>query len=714
MGTGGTAGTGGDTPVNVTDAASFMVPDGYTIDVSTTGQVTVVVLPDGATVLDDGSITGGVAVKLSCDTGVLVVSGQPKTSQCSVQLPDGSLVTNVVWQVDDTRIGSIGSDGVFSANGWSGGVVTITAKFGSASIKTQVTVEVAIRDNAGSLTAADIDKLIAGGTGGPNGVGPDAALRWLYPFDETVFPMGLQPPLLQVGGTCADLTYLKLAAPHFLYEQFAKGAVPTQITIPQAVWDGLTLTAGPTDSVTASVSKSCTGQVTGPAGEAWHIAPGKLKGVVYYATYASPDFNNLSGIIRLRLGSQAERFLQVDGQCTVCHSVSANGEVLATGINWPGDSVTFDLRSGAVPPPQMVRTTDGPMFSFAALTPDGRRAFTSGGPNQASVRGQETSGPSRLVDTSNAQVISAPSLPVQYAQTPSFSPDGAHVAFNNSDVGLGHLGMMDYDGSQNPPLFSNLKEIAANSNKTLGWPSFLPDSQAIIYQEGTTITYDKGYRAAGFETSYPAELRLVEIAGGTVRPLGALNGYNPDGSVYLPAGATGDVAKAQGDDWKTFEPTVLPRPIGGYYWVMFSSRRTYGNTLAPGGTVANTADAWLEVRKKIWVAAIDVNHAGKPDPSHPAFYLPGQALKSSALRPFVALEPCQAQGASCESGVDCCDGFCRETGRAADGTPILQCVPPPPASCSNLDEACVTAADCCDPTNLCILGRCALLVPDIK
>jgi hypothetical protein len=177
-----------------------------------------------------------------------------------------------------------------------------------------------------------------------------------------------------------------------------------------------------------------------------------------------------------------------------------------------------------------------------------------------------------------------------------------------------------------------------------------------------------------------------------------------DNSQYLP-----NPAQDYGSD---YAPTVMPRPIGGYYWVIFGSRRTYGNHLAPGGTDGGGSSGEL-IRKKIWVAAVDIDHWGKADPSHPAFFLSGQPYDTDAKRPFVALDPCAPLGASCETGADCCDGFCRETGRQSDGTPILECVPPPApgTGCSNLDEYCATPADCCDPSLLCILNRCALPAP---
>ena len=138
----------------------------------------------------------------------------------------------------------------------------------------------------------------------------------------------------------------------------------------------------------------------------------------------------------------------------------------------------------------------------------------------------------------------------------------------------------------------------------------------------------------------------------------------------------------------------------------------YGNTISPTsgdppgndpfGTEANPSP-----RKKVWIAAIDIDHAGKADPSHPAFYLPGQELRTANMRAFAALAPCQTNGVSCETGADCCGGYCRETSRSADGVPTLQCVPPPANTCSFVSEPCKTPADCCDPTNLCINSRCA-------
>jgi hypothetical protein len=240
---------------------------------------------------------------------------------------------------------------------------------------------------------------------------------------------------------------------------------------------------------------------------------------------------------------------------------------------------------------------------------------------------------------------------------------------------------------------------------TLGWPSFLPDGKGIVYQEGDR--YDTaGY---GGVPAY-AELRLADTAAATVRKLDKVNGWLSANNSYLPHGK-------DEENRRNYEPSVLPVPVGGYYWVIFTSRRAYGHTLAPNGTVADSGDEWGKlvnetevpsVRKKLWIAAIDIDYAGKVDPSHPAFYLPGQELNAGNMRAYTALEPCHANGDTCQSGADCCGGFCRwvDTGDASE--PAATCVPPP-VGCSNVDETCQSNADCCGAARgeVCINKRCA-------
>jgi hypothetical protein len=694
----------------------------------------------------DSSAGGGTTMKPDAGMGymlagtitsdvppTLTVSGKPAPAHLTLKLADGTSPLNVVWTVDQVSIGSVGSDGVFTANGSVGGVVTVTATTGDGGyLTTMITVNVDITDDPGTLSPMDETTLKAGGQ--------DAQFKWLYPYDGTVFPRGLAAPILQLSGTGTRAAYTKITAPHFSYQQVVNVNDPLRVTIPQPVWKGLTLTAGPKDKVTVSVNRLAGNTASGPVTQSWLIAPASINGVIYYNTYiGSMLADGGGGIMRIPAGQNAQ--LVVKG-CTVCHSISANGGVMAAGSqnapnamgDWnPVTSQTYDLATAGTAT-MRTQSTEGRLFSFVGLTPDGAKGLVSGlppkrnGPFLPHGIFSTPGTPSKLVDTATGADIATPSLAalVTYATTPAFSPDGAHVAFVNGDrleptcldtklcnaaciaACTRVLSIMDFDGKASPPAFSNVRDLVTNKGTAEAWPTFLPDGQAVLYHEGDSL--DSDVFQGDFSPLGPqyAELRLVETATKTVNKLNAVNGRDANGQSVLPYGET-----AEGR--MNYEPSVLPVPVGGYYWVLFTSRRTYGNTISPGsgdppGNDPFGSENSPSPRKKIWIAAIDIDHAGKPDPSHPAFYLPGQELRTANMRAFAALAPCKQQSESCETGTDCCGGYCRETSRAADGTPMLACVPPPMNTCSNTGEPCKVATDCCNQADQCINGRCAQII----
>ena len=132
--------------------------------------------------------------------------------------------------------------------------------------------------------------------------------------------------------------------------------------------------------------------------------------------------------------------------------------------------------------------------------------------------------------------------------------------------------------------------------------------------------------------------------------------------------------------------------VGGYFWTIFTSHRSYGNILA--------SKASSDTLGKLWIAAVDIDPTPGTDPSHPAFYLDGQELNADNLRGFLTLPPCEAAGASCTSGDQCCGGYC---GQVSGG---FQCTSKPPP-CSNELDKCTTSAECCDTADLCINNRCS-------
>ena len=153
-----------------------------------------------------------------------------------------------------------------------------------------------------------------------------------------------------------------------------------------------------------------------------------------------------------------------------------------------------------------------------------------------------------------------------------------------------------------------------------------------------------------------------------------------------------------------YEPTFAPVAAGGYFWVVFTSRRTYGNALTGDESVV----------KQLWVAAIDQANSGTVtapnDPSHPPFLMPGQDNTSLNMRGYWALPPCQANGAGCASGTDCCNGYCNASGDAGGMTCASSS-----GGCSAGGDHCGTSSDCCGSATgaTCINHVCSEATPRV-
>jgi hypothetical protein len=698
----------------------------------------------------------------------LTATGSPVTQQFQAKLADGTPATGVSWSVGDVSVGLIGQGGVFTAKGLVAGETVVTATAGNARGTARVRVTVGIVDNpGGKVSPEDQGKLQAGGSG-------DATLRWLYPYDATVFPRGVGAPLVQLGGLPAGAMRLLVETAGFRYEGFfTRAANVNQIQLPEAVWQGLVASAQPGEKVKVTATTLVNGKAAGPIEETWSIAPGSLKGIVYYNSYDSrlegvpEDGDGRPGgpaVLAIKPGQQAEPLLV---GCQVCHSVSSQGNRLVTGVDWadaespdpgdvpnnPRDSASYELKADGSAQ-RKYEENEGRRYAFGGLSPDGKWFLSNGvvGEDSRFIRGlQGDPKPmeSKLYDTDTGAVVATTDLGVLYAMTPAFSHDGSKIAFNRvgpaplpappagGDPALEQadrstLSVVDFDGAAATPTFGPIVNVLDASvapvkagEKVRAWPSFLPDTKAVVFHEGTQ--FDTGNSNQRVESKAFAHVRMVELATKRVVALRALNGEKADGSGTALPTYPGDAIADHSS--LNYEPTVLPVPVGGYYWVFFTSRRAYGNTIAQGGLVPGGDDPFGKrvggkespsPRKKLWVAAIDLDYAEKLaadpnyDPSHPAFFVTGQELEAGNMRAFAALEPCRGENASCESSTECCDGrSCRQTGTTPDGQPVLQCVTPAPAECSREDDSCETASDCCDaPAGvLCINKRCARPTP---
>ena len=523
-----------------------------------------------------------------------------------------------------------------------------------------------ITENPGHVDPPTQGQLKGGGSA-------DSGFKWLYPYDKTVFPRGLLPPTMQFGGGAPSATYVHITFPGLDYTGFFGPSNPGRVTFSKPVWTAITLAAKAQSDVKVDVTKMTGGMVTGPITEHWTIAQGSLRGTIYYETYDSALAGGVGsvGLMRIDPGATAPVVLK-SGCGNVCHTASADGSTLVASTAFPSGSASYDLRNNVA---TLKAQTDN-SFTYGALYPDG--TFLMSSTSYRTWAPGFGGGPSKLWDTRTGTNIAAPGWDgvVTNGGTVAFSPDGKHIAFNHLDTGAGHtLATMDFNVGTKT--FSNLVDVAHDGARTLAWPAFTPDSKFVIFHAGSNAQFET-------DNNETADLYMVDLATKTMTRLDALDGYTSGSTSYLP----------ENDPNLSFAPTVLPVAVGGYFWIVFTSHRSYGNTLA--------SKDHMDEYGKLWVAAFDLNAAPGQDASHPAFYLDGQELAADNLRGFWVLSPCKGQGQSCMTGDECCAGFCRPSG---DGG-ALACVPPP-GGCSNEYEKCTTSADCCNHSQSCINGRCA-------
>jgi hypothetical protein len=482
----------------------------------------------------------------------------------------------------------------------------------------------------GPLTASVASALRAGGT-------PGASMKWLYPYDRTVFPRGILAPMLQWDGPAAQALYVHVKSAEVEYHGCFGPTDPLRIRLPEDVWTQLASNASSTrDPITAEITTSAGGQVSGPIKVTWTIAPAPLDTAIYYNTYGSPQAAGNGAIMRLVPGQARPQVYLTEpgiaplGPCKSCHSLSANGGKMVLARSQypagPYESFSYDVGANPNPPPITTNTLDA--AGFAGVYPDGSRYMTMGSPGQTvlipfptgpgNVPGMEGPRESRLFQIDGTPIVSA-GWNVKFANMPMFSPDGTKIVFNHHDTGQGHsLAVMDFNAANNS--FSNLVEIYRHNTLWPGWPTFTPSGHGVVFALGDAADYVSAHPAR--VSSALSDLHYVDLASKRWVRLSRAGGFEQDTS-YLPYPGR--------DEHREFFPSIAPQTAGGYVWLFFMSRRNYGNT-----SVLAVDDV---SSKHIWVAAIDVDPAPGTDPSHPAFFLEGQELGSGNYRPVAVPLP---------------------------------------------------------------------------
>jgi hypothetical protein len=486
--------------------------------------------------------------------------------------------------------------------------------------------------DAAPVNEVTLDQCLASAASGdaaaPAVVRTDAGgLGWLYPYAGTVFPGGFAPPLVMWSGPGGDAVFLRLHSSSFDYASCLKPSAPGQVAFPPEAWAlAESATTGSRDPFSLELTVLAEGQVLGPITEPLILAPGALDVAVYYMTLGSgltaPGGNLLnlgvSSILRVRPPGSAELVLS-SGSCDGCHSLSADGSRLLAYASGNGASYALAASSSMAP---TLLANPAPGAEYAGVVPDGTLYLASARPQGVGPRAYAPapSVTAILYETATGQRVDAAGIR-SGSMVPSFSRDGTLLAFNDFALNQGRgLALMDF--SESGRAATNYRTLLTEPSRYPAWPSFLPDDGALVFSLGDGADFSGGGTGVeGIITAGPqTDLYLVDTSGHPAILLARAMGFdNADlaasDTTYLPFGL--------GDAHQNFYPSVAPAPSGGFAWVFFDSRRNYGN---------------LGLQRAVWGAALDLSSGGgyTSDPSHPAFYLPGQELGTGNFRAVAA------------------------------------------------------------------------------
>jgi len=574
------------------------------------------------------------------------LNGQDVTAQAS-------------WSFEKPLIGDAAA-GTFTPSGNVGGVGKVQATLGQDSGEAIATVYVKKTVGVGVVTPEQQVSLDA-----PTG-GADPSLNLLYPYDQTVFPLDvLAPEIMWNGSTGGDVYKLTIDEKYFSYTEYLSAPPPSRHLIAEADWKsvGESGTGAQSDPVLVSLTRWSGGVAYQPAQRTWKIAQGRLKGVVYY--WELPDACNSGNgngrILRIKPNSPVPEEFYQPGGCWGCHTVSRDGSHMMATLDSgsPFPQVTIDLTTDPASQGPITAGT-GLGGTFSAFNHDGSKILVS-------TDGSGSHG-LRIVDSATGGILNPNVLPGSCAE-PAWSPDGTKIAAICGTSGgfgwafdspTGELTM----GDVGPDGFtvSNVQTIVpqAGQQGRPAYPSFSPGSEWLAFGRPT-----QGSRSIG-----DGNIWLSDLTGSQVKQLTTMSSDN-----------------------RSFNPVFAPLRAGGYYWVVFISRRDYGNRLVGAN------------RQQLWIGAV-TDPPSAADPSNPPFYLRGQEDCGKSENAYFALEPCKQLGEACTSGVDCCDGTCIKD----EGSSGYVCGTP--QECAQDGNACTVDADCCNSLATCLDGFCQQPAPE--
>ncbi len=498
---------------------------------------------------------------------------EPVPFTATVHFPDGTDAPPdaVEWGVSNRSIGDIGTDGLFTASGFTGGEAWITAEVGGVVGRADLKVRYHEDRVADGIDVRAFDATPTPTTG-----------AWVYPQDGVNLPRNT-PSLLFEWNAAEGAVYRLDFTSHYTsmtvytdqHEFVADG--PTWATIAGT-------NAGGEVSVVLSAALA-DGTVLQEAPRTLHVNRMDAEGsVIYWSTTSQ-------GLIKLPWGGAAVNLLtpnEAGGHCVGCHALSNDGKI---AFSYDGGNAGMGVKRvadmsdivGPVPDGATAGST-WPGGNFKTFSPDGRLLLST------------FLGNIKLYDADTGALLKDV-LSDGTATHVDWSPDGKEVVFVRN---VPHEADWAFSGPSQIAVLPYLGNLNFGSWRVVfdpqpGWkayyPTYSPDGNWIAFNQSTGDAYNDP----------DAELWVIDAGG--KRPPVRLTNANGEGVLT--------------NSW----PHWAPLPDDDVLWLAFSSTRAYGT---------KSAD-----KPQIWVAGFDPKKAEQGvDPSWPAFWLTGQDSNTSNHQPF--------------------------------------------------------------------------------